>query len=72
MQTWVAHLVEQSYGIGAASHAGQQDVRLPSKGGLALAPGLFADDCLEVPHHHGVGMGAGLQTPGCSAWSPHL
>ena len=53
--------MKKSYRIGAASNAGQEDVWLPSKGGLALTPGLFANDCLEVPHHHGVRMGAGCR-----------
>ncbi len=51
--------VEDAHRVGAAAHAGEDRVRLPSRDGGHLHEALLADHRVEVAHHHGIGMRAG-------------
>src|SRR6267142_2159485 len=51
--------VKDAHGVGAAADAGDHGVGLPLGHLLHLHDALLADDGLEVPHHHRIGMRAG-------------
>ncbi len=48
--------MEQAHGVAAAADAGHQALGQAAGNLSYLRPGLFADDRLEVPDDHGVGM----------------
>jgi len=50
--------MKKADGIAAAAHAGHQVIGEAAGAFQYLAPGLPADNRLEIPDHHGKGMGA--------------
>src|SRR5690606_9814274 len=54
--------VENTDGVGASAHCGDDEIWLPPGGFRHLFEAFLADDALEVAHHHGVRM----RTGGCT------
>ena len=51
--------MEESHGVGPATHASHQEIRQPPFHGQALIPRFLANHGLEVPYEHGVRMRTG-------------
>ena len=48
--------MKQAHGVAAAADAGHQALGQPAGGAPHLRPGLLADDRLEIPDNHGIGV----------------